>query len=169
MDQQLVIKLNGNDSNAKPIGLVESPPMLYINFKELHKDVSFSEKAISSETEPYFYGVFKWDYAPTNVPHTKNVKSLGLIKKENGVWSPAFELIDATPEEISERIQVKSEEIRLIRNKKLKLSDFCEIERLGMNAEMQLKFDEYRKILRDIPNQPEFPFETVFPIRPDKI
>ena len=168
MDMQLVIKLTSGDGTGVPIGLIESPPMLYTNFKELFPTVKFSDVATSTETEPYWYGVFEWDYAPLNVPHTKNVKSLGLVKKENGVWSPAFELVDASAEEIAERIEIKSIEIRRLRDRKLKLSDFCEIERLGMSPEMKAKFDVYRQILRDIPAQPEFPFGTIFPVRPDK-
>ena len=45
MDQQLVIKLTSGDGNGIPVGLVESPPMLYTNLKALYPTVNFSEKA----------------------------------------------------------------------------------------------------------------------------
>ena len=169
MDQQLVIKLTSGDGKGTPVGLVESPPMLYTNLKALYPTVSFSEKATPSETEPYGYGVFEWNFEPMveDVPHTKNVKALGLIKNSQGIWRPEFELVDATEEEINVRILERAKQVRQIRNQLLKLSDWVELPIANITAEVKQKYDFYRQELRDLPAKEGFPFEVTMPVRPD--
>lgn len=167
MDQQLVIKLNGNDSNAKPIGIIESPPMLYTNFKEIYKNFTFSEKAISSETEPHGYGVFEWSYFTKELPYTKSVDNIGLTKHSDGVWRDTFIERDATLEEIKARTDEKAMIVRSERNNLLKQSDFSQF----LDAPDYIKnnliaWNKYRQDLRDLPLQKGFPFNVIFPIKP---
>ena len=172
MDQQLVIKLTSGDGTGVPVGFDVSPPILYTNLKALYPTVSFSETAAPSETEPYWYGVFEWNFEPMveEVPHTKNVKALGLIKNNRGVWRPEFELVDARAEEIAERTAEKALEVRGERNNRLLYSDWVDLPSpiKPISPELKQNMDEYRQLLRDIPAQPEFPFNTIFPTRPDK-
>jgi hypothetical protein len=170
MDQQLVIKLNSGDGNGTPVGLVESPPMLYTNLKALYPTVSFSDTATPSETEPYWYGVFEWNHEPMahEVPHTKNVKELGLIKNSQGIWRPEFELVDATEEEVNVRVSEKAAQVRKIRNQYLKLSDWVELPIANITTEVKQQYDVYRQELRDLPAKEGFPFEVTMPIQPNK-
>jgi hypothetical protein len=153
-----------------PVGIDVSPPMLYVNLKQLYPTVAFSDIATPSETEPYWYGVFEWNFAPTDVPYDKNIKELGLVKNSQGVWRFEFELVNASAEEIAERTAEKAWEVRIERNSFLLTSDWVDLPTpiKPISPELKQKFDLYRQVLRDIPAQPEFPFNTVFPVRPDK-
>jgi len=166
MDQQLVIKLTSGDGTGVPVGLVESPPILYTNLKALYPTITFSDTATPSETEPYWYGVFEWNYAPTQVSYTKNVQELGLVKNSQGIWRPEFELIDATAEEIASRTADKANLERAKRNKKLKLSDWVDLPIANLTAEEKAEYDAYRQALRDYPAQEGFPWTAIFPQTP---
>ena len=168
MDQQLVIKLTSGDGTGVPVGLVESPPMLYTNLKALFPTVTFSDIATSSETEPYWYGVFEWNVEPIDVPYTKNVKALGLVKNSQGVWRHEFELIDATTEEINERTLYQANCERAKRLKKLRLSDWVDLPIANLTPEEKLAYDAYRQALRDYPAQEGFPWTSVFPNKPTR-
>lgn len=170
MDQQLVIKLNSGDGTGVPTGLDVCPPMLYRNLKQLFPTIEFSDIATPAETEPYWYGVFEWNFAPTDVPYNKNVKELGLVKNSQGIWRPEFELVDASAEEIAERTAKKALEVRGERNNRLLYSDWVDLPSpiKPISTELKQNMDAYRQLLRDIPAQPEFPFNTIFPARPDK-
>jgi hypothetical protein len=171
MEQQLVIKLTSGDGKKTPVGLVENPPMLYTNLKALYPTVSFSDTATPSETEPYWYGVFEWNFEPRihEVPHTKNVKALGLVKNSQGIWRPEFELVDATEEEINVRILKKAEQVRQRRNELLKLSDWVDLPIANITAEVKQKYDVYRHALRELPAQDGFPFESKMPVQPSEV
>jgi hypothetical protein len=168
MDMQLVIKLTSGDGTGVPVGIVESPPMLYTNLKALFPTVTFSDIATSSETEPYWYGVFEWNYPPQQheISHTKNVKELGLVKNEQGVWRHEFEIVDASAEEIIERTIAKEAFERVRRDNKLKLSDWVDLPISSLKAEDKIAYDAYRQALRDYPAQEGFPWNATFPKKP---
>jgi len=169
MDQQLVIKLTSNDGNGVPVGLVESPPMLYLNLKALHPGITFSEIATASELEPIFYGVFEWAFQPSEfLPHDQNYQDLGLTKHEDGVWRPTWKIVDATPEEIAERTNEEAIQVRNKRAKALKNSDFI----FNPDAPDSIKnnleaWKTYRQELRDLPTQAGFPWNVTFPNKPN--
>ena len=167
MDQQLVIKLTSGDGNGAPIGLVKSPPMLYKNLKDLYPTITFSEKATASETEPYWYGVFEWAWGPTNLPHTQSFDDIGLTKHQDGIWRPTFVVREATQEEIVERTANKSLEVRFERKQLLLDSDFSQLADAPSNVKENIEaWKAYRQSLRDIPSQPEFPWNVTFPTAP---
>ena len=167
MDQQLVIKLTSDDGKGVPVGLIESPPILYTNFKLLFPTISFSGKANSQETEPFWFGVFEWDYMPVDLPYNKSANDVGLTKQKDGVWRPTFEIRDATADEIKERTELKSILIRKQRDKLLRLSDFSQIADAPDNVKSNLNaWNKYRQDLRDLTNQKGFPWDVIFPQKP---
>jgi hypothetical protein len=167
MDQQLVIKLTSKDGNGVPVGIVQSPPMLYSNLKALYPGVTFSEKATASETEPYGYGVFEWAYPNTDLLYTKSVDSVGLTKHSDGVWRDTFIERDATLGEIKARTDDKAFFIRQQRNGLLIQSDFSQL----LDAPDYVKnnltaWNQYRQNLRDLSLQSGFPWSVTFPTKP---
>jgi hypothetical protein len=166
MDQQLVIKLTTKDSNGVPIGLVESPPMLYSNFKNITPNVKFSDIATSSEIESYGYGVFEWAFEPIDLPYNKSFDKEGLTKNANGIWKPTFIVRDATKEELKVRTDLQSEGERLVRNKLLLQTDFFDLIDSPLSKEKKEEYKAYRQALRDITSQEGFPFNIQWPKLP---
>jgi hypothetical protein len=163
MDQQLVIKLTSGDGNGVPVGLVESPPMLYSNLKKLYPTINFSEKATPSETEPYWYGVFEWAFKPIDLPYNKSFDEAGLTKDANGIWKPTFIVRDATQEEINSRAVSYSARVRDDRDFKLISTDWFDNTDSPLSESKKEEYRLYRQALRDIPLQDGFPFNIQWP------
>jgi hypothetical protein len=175
MDQQLVIKLTSDDGNGVPIGLVESPPMLYINFKELHKDISFSEIMVSSELLPYSYAPFEWVQTPPIAEEWNKIyEHDGLGIDEQGVWKEIYTLRDLTQDEINTKISQKKEQISAVRYVKLKKCDWTQLPDASDKIKQDIEaWKTYRQALRDITKKEGYPWmgthvESLdWPLKPD--
>jgi hypothetical protein len=164
MDQQLVIKLS--ETTNAPIGLVESPPILYSNFKKLFAQHHFQDVAAASEVEPLGYGVFEYAWPPTDTHYTKSIDDIGLTKHPDGIWRPTFVERNATQEEIIERTAMMSLQKRAERNSLLDESDYTQLPDCGLSNEKVQEFAIYRQALRDITKQSGFPWDFNFPVKP---
>ena len=164
MDQQLVIKLS--ETTGAPIGLVESPPMLYSNFKMLFAQHKFQDVASPQEVEQHGYGVYEWAWPPTNISYEESVNEVGLSKHQDGIWRLTFMIRSATQEEIRQRTDLKAQEIREERNLFLRNTDYTQLQDNGLTKEAVQNYAVYRQTLRDIPKQLGFPWEVVFPSMP---
>ena len=167
MIQDLVIKLNEVDGKLVARGSVmEFPPMLYVGLKQLHPKTNFSERATIEEVEPLGYGVFEWALKP-DLPYNKSADDEGVLQGEDGIWRPTFIVRDATEEEISERKAILEASARHRRYAELRHSDFIFSVDVpaSISSNMQAWLD-YRTALRNIPTQPNFPVDIVWPSRP---
>lgn len=87
------------------------------------------------------------------------------------VESPTQETIpwivrDLTPEEIEDRLNSYTEQMRQERNWLLLQSDFCFAPDVSLSAEEKQQWATYRKELRDVPQQEGFPKDIVWPVKP---
>jgi hypothetical protein len=164
MDQQLVIKLS--EQTGSPIGLVESPPMLYTNLKMLFKQNVFSDIATATEVEPIGYGVFEWAWAPAASHYTKSIDDVGLTKHQDGIWRPTFVERNATSKEIAERTKHKKLEERYKRDDLLAKCDYTQLFDSGLSETKVMEYKAYRQALRDITLQEGFPWDVEFPFAP---
>lgn len=163
MDQQLVIKLTSGDGTGVPVGLVESPPMLYTNLKALFPTVTFSDIATPSEVEPYWYGVFEWAYPPENLVHTQSADNVGLTKQEDGVWRPTFVVRNATTEEVESKTALKAQQERQKRYVLIRRTDWTQMTDNNLSESDKEKYRIYRQALRDVPQQQGFPWVIEWP------
>lgn len=166
MDQQLVIKLTAGDGTGVPVGLIESPPVLYTNFKTLFPSVTFSDIATSTETEPYWYGVFEWAYPPENLEYTKSFDDVGVTKHEDGVWRNTFVMRNATAEEIENKTKYKAEQERHRRYILLRRAEWTQMPDNNLSVVEKQAWAEYRQKLRDVPQQLGFPWVIDWPVPP---
>jgi hypothetical protein len=141
-------------------GVVESPQY---SIGELQKDnpqTSFPEK-------PTLDLLADWGVYPvkaTQIPqidHTKNIKEGTPIFQDG--WIQTWVVTDATPEEISTRINDKAKEIRSIRDQLLIDSDWTQIADVPVD---KAAWAIYRQSLRDIPAQSGFPWAVQWPTQP---
>lgn len=75
---------------------------------------------------------------------------------------PEDVVVEASPE-VKEAL---ADKIRKDRNERLKKSDWTQIPDNGLDLILVDVWAEYRKLLRDIPQQPEFPDKVAYPIKP---
>lgn len=111
-------------------------------------------------------GVTKTDH-PT-VDHTKNVTE-GTPVLINGTWTQVWETTDATVEEITERTEWASNNVRSQRNNLLADSDWTVLDDSPLTAEQTANFVIYRQALRDITSHANFPWldDADWPVKPE--
>jgi hypothetical protein len=188
MDHTLVIKLTSEDGSGSPIGLVESPPMLFLTLKERNPGFSWSVPAVASEVEQFGYGLFEWagepqpqNYSPdpndkdfircpwTKDTYTKSYRSDGVTKHSDNVWRPTFTQIDASAEEIEQRTDLRLLEVLRVRNRGLNQSDFVFLPDAPDYVKAKLsEWETYRQALRDLPSQAGYPWDITMPVKPSK-
>jgi Phage tail assembly chaperone protein len=163
----LVIKLTSEDGSGVPIGVVESPPMLWLTLKERNPGFSWSFPPVASEVEPFGYGLFEWTIPPQNLPYDKHYTANGVTKDTDNVWKNTYTTIDATPEQITERTNLKTTQVKLERDRALKKSDFIFAPDVPEAIKNNLDaWKTYRQSLRDLPSQAGFPWNITFPEKP---
>ena len=188
MDHTLVIKLTSEDGSGSPIGLVESPPMLWLTLKERNPGFSWSYPPVASEVEQFGYGLFEWASEPelqnyssnpndkdfikcpwTKDNYTKSYQHDGVTKHADGVWRPTFTQIDATPQEIEQRTNLRTSEVLRVRNRGLNQSDFVFLSDAPDYVKAKLsEWETYRQALRDLPSQAGYPWDITMPVKPSK-
>lgn len=98
------------------------------------------------------------------VDYTKNVYEGTPVN--DGVWKQHWVVSDASPEEISSRIEQKKADVRSERDSRLAATDWRVIKHLELNENIPAVWELYRQALRDVPNQSGFPFEVQWPVSP---
>lgn len=148
------------------IKLTNGQPEKY-SIGQLRRDnpqVSFP-KSISDATLAE-YGVFPLQ--PTEYPtvdYTKNVVE-GTPTLSNGVWTQAWNVVDATEEELSQRTLEASLSVRSQRDYLLKETDWVVVKAYESNDSISVEWLTYRQALRDITTQAGFPHSVEWPTKP---
>lgn len=96
--------------------------------------------------------------------YTKNYVE-GNPRIENGLYVRNWSEIDATEEEITERLRVEWNKIRAKRNKLLLASDWTQLPDSPLDNVERNAWADYRQSLRDITDQVN-PFTVIFPEPP---
>ena len=97
--------------------------------------------------------------------YTKNLQEVQPIKNpENGLWYRQYALVDATAEEIAERTNAQIE--RVHNSIQSALAGYDAMQTILDEIEPE-KWDAVRAKLRDVPNQPGFPWNIEWPQTPD--
>lgn len=85
----------------------------------------------------------------------------------DGKWVEKLIESDASSFEIEQRIQLKWDQVRAIRNDMLKSSDWTQLPDASLSVEKQREWADYRQVLRDI-TQDADPFFIDWPEEPSK-
>jgi hypothetical protein len=100
--------------------------------------------------------------APVFNEATENCNQINPEFK-NGEWLMAWEISPASTEEIQERFERKSAEVRFERNNRLANCDWTQLPDAPAD---RTTWASYRQALRDISDQAGFPWEIVWPEEP---
>jgi len=102
------------------------------------------------------------DVIPPEAGHNQKVVATQPVQQDSK-WVQGWDLVDLLPEEIAERREYQSNQMRMQRNIKLTQSDWTQISDAPGNKEA---WAEYRQALRDITSQEGFPFNVQWPSEP---
>lgn len=142
--------------------IVEKYPYSLTDLQRDNPGTSFPSKP--SDSLLMEWGVF--DVAQVTRPdenYNNNVIET-IPQKINGVWTQVWLVTSANDDEIAERTEQKSVQIRLERNSKLSDSDWTQ---LADSAADKSAWATYRQALRDVPAQLGFPWTVIWPVKPN--
>jgi|TARA_B100000085_G_C18527803_1_gene506613 hypothetical protein len=103
--------------------------------------------------------------APSFDPATQNCNQVNPTL-DNGEWVKTWQVTSASSDEIAERLQSKSLDIREQRNQLLTNCDWTQLTDSQLNADTKTAWGTYRQQLRDITTQTEFPWNVQWPSAP---
>ena len=137
------------------------------------------------ETFPYSIGALRRDNSNTSFPHNPSEEMLAAWNVfpvedrpapvfnpatencnqinptlENGEWVMTWEVTPASAEEIAERFERKSAEVRQQRNELLSACDWTQLIDAPIDSSA---WAAYRQALRDLPQQAGFPWDVQWP------
>jgi hypothetical protein len=145
-------------------GVIEKYPYSTYQLKQDNPQTSFPS-VISDEL------LADWDVFPVvstpypEVNYTQDV-SEGTPVFVNGQWTQVWVVSDATPEEIAQRTEDKATEVRSERDALLTACDWIVIKATETDVPEIEAWKAYRQALRDVPQQPGFPWNVVWPQPP---
>lgn len=144
-------------------GSIILPGVTLAQLKKIFSDRSFPRIITSEFLDSLGYVEVRYSPAP-EVDYTKNVVESAPVMDSNGKWYVNYEIVNASQEEISYRTEIKSNEVRSLRNSMLAECDWTQSK--DVSDDVSNKWVSYRQSLRDITSQPEFPWNVVWPNLP---
>lgn len=94
--------------------------------------------------------------------YTENIVE-ATPQKIDGTWTQIWDVVPATPEQIEERTARQADEVRTDRNKRLAECDWTQLPDAPVDP---APWATYRQELRDVTDQPGFPWEITWPTEP---
>lgn len=81
----------------------------------------------------------------------------------DGQWIVGWNIIEKSEAEMAEEDEAQAAKVRAARNARLTATDWTQIADAPVNA---LAWANYRQALRDVPEQPGFPWQVTWPVAP---
>jgi hypothetical protein len=131
-------------------------------FRSLHATTSFAAQ-LSLELLDSFGAdvVFEGPQPPTS--RYQSVARQGVIQMDNGHWYKNYVAVDMSDQAKAALDAQQAASIRMERKRLLTDSDWTQVEDAPVD---KAAWAAYRQALRDIPDQPGFPFTIIWPEAP---
>lgn len=150
----MLIKLE----NGIPVGY----PLVDANFKQLYPNVSFPSPLTPEAVEPFGYGLYEFSEQPAPGRYQKVVE-VTPVKNQVGVWIQTWAVVEKNAEEKAAEDTAKANSVRNQRNILLSQSDWTQVADSPVD---KAPWAAYREDLRNVPSQPGFPWNVVWPAKP---
>lgn len=148
-----------------PNQTVKAFPYSISALKRDNPNISFPSNL--SDTELAFWNVFSVvdRSAPPFDPATENCNQVDPTL-ENGEWVMTWQVTPATSEEIAQRLENKSAQVRTDRNQFLAECDWTQLPDSPLSDADKTLWNAYRQQLREVPEQVGFPWQVQWPVAP---
>jgi hypothetical protein len=142
-------------------GTVTAYPYTLLQLQQDNPYTSFTQNPSTQELAD-FNTVMVHSVSPPEVEYTYTIQETGPVFDGN-VWKQNWVVTDATAQEISDRLALKTSNARNQRNQLLSQSDWTQVADAPVD---QQAWATYRQALRDVTQQPKFPLEIIWPQQP---
>ena len=144
-------------------GTVKQYPYSLSDIKIANLNTSFPS-TISDASMAEYGAIRVFNTTPPELTDTQVLEEdTPVFSNEDQRWTQVWQVRDMTAEEIQQRNDGKASEARIVRNEKLAESDWTQLNDSNVDKSV---WATYRQELRDIPSQPGFPLEVVWPTQP---
>lgn len=151
-------------------GLVDKYPVTLADLQERHPGVSFSLPLRIEDLTDYSVTEIAVLPHPAHDPETERI-----IQREpeqiNGQWVIGFDVVPIPQDELDQINETKrlarEADIRERRNALLRDSDWTQLPTGPLSDATKATWEEYRQALRDITDQPDFPWDVIWPTPPE--
>lgn len=126
-----------------------------------HPSVSLPETPTSQQLAEFNIVEVETSTMPA-MQHIYNYEETAALD-EDGVWRQAWNVSDASENEINARTSTQKVEMRRLRNQKLSETDWTQLSDAPVDA---VAWSNYRAALRDVPSQGGFPWAINWPVPP---
>lgn len=148
--------------NGQPIG----KPLIVDNMKFLFPMINWNTIISPSMIKELGFGLYDFSMKPNPVRYKKIVEGIPILNPSNEVYYQNWQYVDMTEEEKAESDLQQAKEIKEQRNYKLSLTDWTMLVDSPLSVENKQLYQEYRQQLRDISQQPGFPWDITWPQEP---
>jgi len=148
-----------------PDGTIDKYPYTLTDLIFNNPNVSFPDNFGStfSDTDAQYFNVFPV-ISSESPEQSYDINLERTAEFINGNWVEVWISSAASQEEINERTEVKSVQVRNVRNELLKDSDWTQLP--DVSSTIRNNWLSYRQSLRDITDQPDFPWNITWPTEP---
>ena len=142
-------------------GIVEKYPYTIGNLRKDNPNTSFPK--VIDDLDLEFFGVFKVEKREKpEISYDQNIEC--KVIKQSGKWVESWKVTAASYEEANQRVADKIAQVRDKRNDYLSESDWTQVSDAPVDKNA---WATYRQALRDITDQDGFPWNVVWPIKPE--
>lgn len=131
------------------------------NFRLLFPNVSFPAPLTPDSVEGTDFGIYAYSPKPKIGRYQKAIEITPVF--DAGVWHQTWQVVDCNAAEKKEIDNNKAAEVRYQRNSLLANCDWTQLPDAPVD---KTAWADYRQELRDVSNQPGFPWEVTWPTAP---
>lgn len=147
--------------DGQPVGR----PIAEDNFRQLFPHTSFPTYFTADTVEPLGYGIYDFSNAPDVGRYEKTVE-VAPVRNEYGIWRQAYVVAPMNDAEKDKADSHQASSVRAERNRRISDTDWLIIKTLEAGQPQDFSVSAYRQALRDIPSQPNFPWDIAWPEMP---
>lgn len=144
--------------DGQPIGY----PIAEDNFRQLFPYTSFPTYFTADTVENLGYGIYDFSNAPDVGRYEKAVE-VAPVQNEYGIWRQAYAIEPMDDAEKQQADSYQAASVRAERNRRLADTDWMVVKALEAGQPQDFSVATYRQELRDIPSQPGFPWDIIWP------
>lgn len=146
-------------------GIPSGSPVVESNFRQLFPHISFPSPLTPASLDGTNFGLYEYSPVPSVKRYEKVVETTPQ-QDVQGVWRQHWDVVDMDEQERIEADKEKSNEVYAQRNYLLLTSDWTQLNDSPLDSHTKLLWAEYREQLRAVPQQPGFPWDVIWPIKP---
>ena len=148
-------------------GVVKSYPYTVSQLRLAYPNVSFPAEPSDESLEEYGVCRVFFSTPPENPGDLVLIEDTPIFDSATQRWIQVWSTRQKTQQELDSETAAAANQVRYERNKKISESDWTQLDDTPLTNAKKLEWATYRQALRDVPAQTGFPWQVVWPTKPE--